>query len=414
MTNWFIPEMEEFETQRALLNLNLNKAIRYYRELIVPGIGGVWFIRQLSWAVAGIRLAQEIHYHKPVKIANAIEALACKLAWNKHPDGNPQGIRGKRAFDKYKDQDAWSFKELSQPKYYVRIPFRSSTVRALSGLGLTEGSRFNSMELTENGSRLAGAFLSQKKGGRGGKSVGESIKDWISGDEIGNPGGIIVDGLWRDGVTDEEKQITLVRLMATANDSLADSGRRAHLIKAFGNCNKVNDELDLDSVKKNLQPDQVFEIETAQAFDELLKTGRELIYECAKIIDKDNIRVVGKLADKVDKMPEKLPKELRSAAKRFLECANKSKKGHADAANFMNEILSCDNDEKLLLKVITRDGVILKSAEGNKIEKGPLFSRRKEMDEGAGNEIRGEFAGMDESSTEYKVRQLFELWRNCQ
>lgn len=407
MTNWFIPEMEEFETQRALLNLNLNKAIRYYRELIVPGIGGVWFVRQLSWAVAGIQLAQEIHYHRPVKIANAIEALACKLAWNRHPDRNQEGIRGKRAFVKY--QDAWSFKKLSQPKFYVRIPFRSSTVRALSGLGLTTRGRFNSVELTENGSCLAGAFLSQKKGGRGGRSVGEAIKDWICGNKEIEKIGNIVDGLWRDA-TGEEKQITRDRLMANDNDSLASNWRRAHLIEAFGNRDKV-DPPPLESVKKNLQPDQVFEIETAQAFDELLKTGRELIYECAEIIDNDNIGIIAKLADKVDKMLRKL----RIAAKEFQEWTNKSKKRHQDAVNFAKEILSIDNDEKLLLNVITRDGVILKSAaEGNKIEKGPLFSRRKEMDEGAGNEKRDAFAGMEESSTEYKVRQLFELWRNCQ
>ena len=399
MTDWFIPEMEEFETQRALLNLNLNKAIRYYRELIVPGIGGVWFVRQLSWAAAGIKLAEEIHNFRPVKIANAIEAMACKLAWRQ--DRNQEGLRGKRAFNRY--SDAWSFKELSQPKFYVRIPFRSSTVRALSSLGLTEGSRFNSMELTKNGSCLAEAFLSQKRG----KSIRKAITDWIGGDEIRN----IVDGLWRDA-TSEEKQITLDRLMTNTNDSLAKSERRACLIKAFGNYKK-EDVPDLDSVKKHLQPDQVIEIKTAQAFDALLKTGRDLIYECAEIIDKENIRIIGKLADKLDKMLKKL----RSAANIFHECANKSKKQHQDAANFTNEILSIDldNDEELLRKVITRDGVILKSAaEGNKIEKGPLFSRRKEMDEGAGNEKQEEFAGMEESSTEYKVRQLFELWRNCQ
>ncbi|MCF6156157.1 MAG: hypothetical protein E3K36_13140 [Candidatus Brocadia sp.] len=233
MTDWFIPEMEEFETQRALLNLNLNKAIRYYRELVVPGIGGVWFVRQMSWAVAGIQLVQEINSFGPVKIANAIEALACKLVWEQ--DQN-QGVRGKRAFNKYRD--ARSFKEISQPKYYVRIPYRSSTVRALSGLGLTRGTRFNSMELEPNGLVLAEAFLNQKKGGQGGKSVRNAITDWIGGDEIGK--GNIVDGLWRDGVTGEEKQISRDRLRADSKDSLADRGRRARLIEAFGNCDELN------------------------------------------------------------------------------------------------------------------------------------------------------------------------------
>ncbi|MBM4066070.1 MAG: hypothetical protein FJ266_10605 [Planctomycetes bacterium] len=395
MTDWFIPEMEEFVTQRALLNLNLNKAIRHYRELVAPGIGGVWFVRQMSWAVAGIQLAQEINSGKPVKIANAIEALACKLAWCK--DQN-QGVRGKRAFNKDKERVVWSFKELSQPQYYVRIPFRSSTVRALSGLGLTTGTRFNSMVLTQNGSDLAEAFLNQKKGGQGGKSVRKAITDWIGGDKIGN----IVSGLWRDGVTDEEKEISRNRLMSNSNDSF---GRRAHLIEAFGNC----DELNLDSVKKNLHPDQVIEIETAQAFDGLLKTGRDLIHKCAEIIDEDNIRVAGRLADRVDEMLEKL----RSAANRYQECVNKSKKPHHDARDF-TEICSCDSDEKLLLKVIERDGVILKTTEENTIEKGHLFSRHKEISENGENERGEEVVGTEESSTELKIRQLFKLRRDCQ
>ena len=58
MGNWFIPALEEFQSERALLHLGLNGAVRHYRELIVPGIGGVWFVRQLSWAVAGIALAK--------------------------------------------------------------------------------------------------------------------------------------------------------------------------------------------------------------------------------------------------------------------------------------------------------------------------------------------------------------------
>ncbi len=76
MSEWFIPAKEEFQSLRALWTLGLNRAIRYYRELVVPGIGGVWFVRQLSWAAADIALARE-HHIKPAKVANAIKALAC-------------------------------------------------------------------------------------------------------------------------------------------------------------------------------------------------------------------------------------------------------------------------------------------------------------------------------------------------
>jgi hypothetical protein len=70
--------------------------MRYHREQSVPGIGGAWFVRQLSWAVAGFKLLKENTKESPIRVANAIEALACKSEYKMNPD--EYSFRGKRAF----------------------------------------------------------------------------------------------------------------------------------------------------------------------------------------------------------------------------------------------------------------------------------------------------------------------------
>ena len=56
--NFCIPAPDEWDPRsRVDLTFNLNDAIRYHREMTVPGIGGLSFVRQLSWAVMGISLS---------------------------------------------------------------------------------------------------------------------------------------------------------------------------------------------------------------------------------------------------------------------------------------------------------------------------------------------------------------------
>lgn len=396
MNEWFIPEPEDFPSHRALLHLGLNKAVRYYRELVVPGIGGTRFVRQFSWAVAGIALAKELK-RKPAKIANGIEALACKLEWKTSKD--KYNGRGKRAFNR-DINDVWSFKELSNKKHYVQVTYRMSTVRALTGLRLTTGTRFNTMELTEPGNTLAETLLNQSGVGKGGGTIKNALKKWISGKEILHRGKI-VQCLEKTGVIDEEKEIIRNRLMADYTGERSNFQRRIYLIKAFGR-NKVNmPELDVikKKLKKQKQQDYVENIETAIAFDAMLECGRTIVYKCAELIVTNVELFQNKdLCNELE--------ELRSKIKAF---QNAKGKKHEDADAFVN-LLQEKDDTKLLKNIAERDGSILTLSNGN-ITKGPLFDRRKDIEND--NENPDEQDGSEESSTERKIRQLFALWGDC-
>ncbi len=184
--SFFIPAAESYSSARADLFFGLRGASRFYNETVVPGIAGVRFVRQLSWSVMALGLAEQIKTPRVTSIANGIEALGSKLAWRSDPSNFP--FRGKRAFNR--DPYEWSFRKLGTRQGYVQVPYRMSTVRALPqglglGLALAGASRFNDMELSDIGRELAELTLQGR--GRGNEKIGRFLLQWIKGDrEMGN------------------------------------------------------------------------------------------------------------------------------------------------------------------------------------------------------------------------------------
>jgi hypothetical protein len=411
MNKWFIPDTEDFASERVTVHLGLNKALRYYRELVAPGIGGVWFVRQLSWAVAGISLAETVisgRHHSASKIANAIEALACKLIW--HKNNQEQGIRGKRAFVRY--PSAWSFQELSQQRYYVQTTFRQSSVRALSGLGLANGgARFNTMALQPLGKDLASRFLGKN---------GDALRDWINakdpfskpkiGDEWSGPQRA-ARWLGRLNADYKEKQLVLERLRT--NDGSSDSDRRRRLIDVF------EDGIDsgLPELKKKLSPQQLKEIEASEAFDALLGSGRNLIHKCASSLDGSRWKPVKDLIN--DTALDEAIRDLKTQATNFIAKAEDRQRLHLlheDAKGFASDIMRKNGDNaSILANVISRDSEILICTDSNRIEQGPLFDhyRVNESKNASSGKEDDKEIGSEESSTANKIRQLFMLWKDC-
>jgi len=403
MTAWFIPATEDVLLQRALLHLGLNKAVRYYRELVVPGIGGVWFVRQLSWAAAGIYLAtMEGQDTSKAEIAHAIEALACKLIWLKN---NAESIRGKRAFARYPDE--YSYKNLTQiNKYYVQVTFRQSSVRALMDLGLTEGGmRFNSMELTPSGEAMVNAFLDNENN----ISIKKSLRNWIGGNKYPKSGKQF-EYLGSKKASLAEKEILRDRLHADSIDEISDTERRKRLIDAFGKRNILNMPK-IDDIKKNLNgtcKQQTKEIETAEAFDEMLSTARDLVHNTAEAMENSTSKPIKNFLSS-NEIKDNIEKEI-SASKKYLLRTEKSQKPHRDALCFAKAIMDKKNQkEEVLKEIVQRDGVILSVSDG-KIHRGSLFDRRRQNynDEELDDEI-----GAEENSTKEKIRQLFTLCRDC-
>lgn len=169
---WGVISPVRFESSRVRLDLGLARAARYFNDLTFPGLGGVSFIRQLTWSVMGIKLRDDLD-QSAMQLAEAIEALAAYIAIhhsNKVYDYNRR-IRGQRKLgDKNHD-----YSYLRLKTRYVSQPFRMGTGAALVGLGLASGSqtRFNGLELTSPGLQLAEIHLSRPISER------QTVRDWL-------------------------------------------------------------------------------------------------------------------------------------------------------------------------------------------------------------------------------------------
>src|SRR6187402_1957627 len=133
---WYSPEPDEFTAERLTLDFGLRAADQFYRELVVPGLGRVWFVRQLSWPLAALAVHADMNAAgdnapKPTAICHGIEALACKLEYYARIDEPSSRILGKRAFDRDGERAIWAFSQLRLQAQYVRNTHRAAATRAV-------------------------------------------------------------------------------------------------------------------------------------------------------------------------------------------------------------------------------------------------------------------------------------------
>lgn len=83
-TKWGLLGPEQLASERRTRTLKLGAAVRTFNDLAFPGLGGVWFGKQIFLATLGIIVAEEVRSSgrqaSNIEVANAIEALACWLA----------------------------------------------------------------------------------------------------------------------------------------------------------------------------------------------------------------------------------------------------------------------------------------------------------------------------------------------
>lgn len=138
---WGILGPGTIESVRRVRTLDLTPCVRLFNELAVPGLGGVWFGKQLFLATLGVLVAEQANERgcrvTKITVANAIEAIACWLALTGEPRTNGGRVLGST---KLVGHDSYSFSKVSQLNFYVTTPMRTSTVTALPALGLVEAS----------------------------------------------------------------------------------------------------------------------------------------------------------------------------------------------------------------------------------------------------------------------------------
>jgi hypothetical protein len=186
---WGLLGPETLASERRTRTLGLGATVRSFNDLAVPGLGGVWFGKQLLLATLGVAIAERVRNSgkraQNIEVTNAVEALACWLAldstgWKRDPR-----LRGALKLSGKKDR---SFAAVSKRSFYVTQPMRQATVQPLRALGVVEssGERFNAFRCTQHGKAFideaCAAFRPHKR------SVLDHLVMWAKGihDDVGN------------------------------------------------------------------------------------------------------------------------------------------------------------------------------------------------------------------------------------
>lgn len=371
---FLIPSPESFENSRLTVDFGLRTALLKHRTAVVPCIGTVQFLRQMTWSLAAIYLCTEsfdertrrIQRISATVVANAIEALACKAMYN-YASRDSFDFYGSRAFGRecsdgiFERRDVWTFGWLGQTKNYVQNTYRQSASAAIYALGLTEGSsRFNSMKLTPEGRNIAIEFLQQKVGD---KTLKSFLSSWIC-----NPKWVpsANSSAWKEflGSVNPTLQTVSERMLYAAvfEKQVRYNGKQI-LMPRMKKCSSEKDLL--ANLKQSKEERYHTEILAAKAFDEFHNAVKKLFSGCVKLMDSNiyNLKdIEGRL-----KLEIKDVKERGESYLKFKEFAyGKVEVGEIIKSKFRKMLdLIISNNKSILIKT-------------DMVMKGPLYAAAKD------------------------------------
>ncbi|RJR23747.1 MAG: hypothetical protein C4582_05020 [Desulfobacteraceae bacterium] len=416
MTYWFSPAPSEVTSSRISLDFDLRAADLFFRELVVPELGRIWFARQISWPLAALALHEDLARHgsnapKPTAICHGIEALACKLEYFDDPQDPSRRILGRRAFGRDAERDVWSFHRLRQATNYVRNTHRQAATRALrvdGGLGFASGSRFDLLELERVGRELANAFLEQRVG-KGGTSLCKWLLGWIEGDrEISGWPKTLLQALSPEHPTDNERALVLSRLLGTSTPASEKRQRLAGAIGRAADLPSIEDGVVL-RLRKDRHYEQANEVIAARAFGAVLDRARDAVANLTIAVEPE--RGGAKIETLVsDADLKKAIKDLRTASKNYVEKANTAAVKEATSLTFADAVVAGDDAEAIRI-LVRRSGEVLGLADGS-VTRGPLF-RVIDGSDGAGDLEDGAASiEPDRTGRTFRIANLHSLLRD--
>ena len=364
---WGILGPEEIGRVRRTRTFGVISVVREYNDLAVPGLGNIFFGKQLLIALLGIRLAETLRQNgksiSNIAAANAVEALACllkiqELGGSKPTLSHAAKLRGRL---KLRHGDG-SFRRLAAPGGYVTQPMRMATVQPLVALGLVDagaGFRFNSYKCNERGNRFVQSSFTI---GKGRPCPEYQLLKWAENRE----------SITRRMVAD---YLDLFRPLAPAasaqlRELLAKDERREALINWM---RKLPSSITLKHFEKATSvPNHADHIRDGANFMAMRDAASAILITCEELIRKSTKKEInlkseaGSIMQNLHDMPAKLNAQAKSYGNNHLRLLESSR----DASDFAK--LCSKRGIELLSGLVKRDGNILRMI-GDSIKPGPAF-----------------------------------------
>jgi hypothetical protein len=368
---WGLLGPEFLPNSRRTRTLGLGASVRLFNDLAVPGLGGVWYGKQLLLATLGVVVAEEAHSRgakvQNIEVANAIEALACWLAFNSNGWSRDARLRGNT---KLQGKDDFSFRRVRQRNFYVTQPMRMATVQALPALGFVESdsARFNAFCCSDEGR----GFIEKATGGY--RPYNRSVIDHLTWWVLGKDDRVDTDSLQQalsplNRFSDETIPLLREKLIQGGNESHEDKERRSNAL-AWIETLRTNrpDTLTWEQRPKEISAEHWHDLQAGALFFETREAAIAVLDAAEAHI---GIQAVGQSCSLKPQIPEalKLPIEkLKLTADKYLAFKHTDE----EANKFCCE---CVNDEpsSILRSLVKRDGHVLHLVGDEVKPAGPAF-----------------------------------------
>jgi hypothetical protein len=404
---WGFLGPDSIASERRTRTLGIGRSVREFNELAVPGLGGVWFGKQLFLATLGVVIAEKARRKmeslRNIETANALEALGCWLALKSNdwkPDSRLRGalkMRGKTDL---------SFSVVRKPSFYVTQPMRMSTNEPLRSLGLveSESERFNAYHPTQSGHDFVKTVFS----GYDNTKAESQLLDWVLNQDALSKRNTLtatlspIETLPMDG-----RAFLKDRLMMGGK---GDEQLRRRKALAWVEDVRKNPKQHWTWEKKPMSLDDAHwkDLHAGSLFFGVRDRAVELLNRVeSHLANLSDLRAI--LDESINAKFSSSIKALADQARLFLTIAYDPTPGR-EAGQFCKE---CINEESVLESLINRDGRILQMR-GKQIVPGPAFSGKygtgtqanEEANEPESSENSTEIIGLP-LDISYRIRNLF-------
>lgn len=369
-STWGLLGPEFLTNARRTRTLGLGASVRSFNDLAVPGLGGVWYGKQLLLATLGVAVAEEARSRgasvQNIEMANAIEALACWLAFGSNGWSRDARLRGNT---KLQDKDDFSFRRVRQRNFYVTQPMRMATVQALPALGFVESdsARFNAFRCLDEGRD----FIEKATGGS--RPYNRTVIDHLTWWAQMKDDRVDTDALRqalspRNQLSDEAIPLLRERLIQGGNESLDDKERRGNALAW------------VEALPNNQSPHLTWDQQPTEISDKHwhdLQAGA-LFFEAREaaiaVLDTAETHIGNQTVGQSCSLKTQIPEALKPAIEKLKSAANKYlafKHADEEANKFCYECVN-DDPSNILRSLVERDGHVLRLV-GDEVKPGPAF-----------------------------------------
>lgn len=370
---WGLLGPELLTTTRRTRTLGLGAAVRHFNDLAVPGLGGVWYGKQLLLATLGVAVAEEARSSgakvNNIEVANAIEAVACYLSFERNGWVSDARLRGNTKLRDIKDL---SFQKVRQKNFYVTQPMRMATAQALPSLGFVESEsvRFNAFRCTSEGREILNQAMKDYRPHN--RDVIAHLVKWV----LGKHSDLLSDGLFNalspliplTKMPEDATKLLRERLIQGGNELEQDKQRRVNVLEWVESLRKNRpDKLTWAQRPQEISEDHWHDLQAGALFFEAREAAIATLDAAEVHIGNQGAGQFLSLKHQVPNSLAQPLENLKFAATQYLKFASVDE----DAKTFCQE---CGGDDpaSILRKLVYRDGHVLRLI-GDEIKPGAAF-----------------------------------------